>query len=55
MGVHYLQESELDIMSKVVVLLCSLEKEIQYLCVSTLLNSTTNKPEKYKDEFVFCE
>ena len=53
MGVHYLQESELDIMSKVVVLLCSLEKEIQYLCVSALLNLTTNKPEKYKDEFVF--
>lgn len=38
-------------MSKVVVLLCSLEKEIQNLCVSALLNLTTNKPEKY--EFVF--
>lgn len=40
-------------MSKVVALLCSLEKEIQNLCVSALLNLTTNKPEKYKDEFVF--
>lgn len=51
MCVHCLQELELDIMSKVVVLLCSLEREIQNLCVSALLNLTTNKPEKY--EFVF--
>ena len=43
----FLQESDLDIVSKVLVLLCSLEKEIQCLCVSALLNLTTNKPDKY--------